>query len=191
VATIREAGDSAVILELEPVIRPDINARAIAIANAMRDDALAGIRDVVSTYRSVAVYFDPLIADLRDVVASLERAAEAPAAFAEGDTIEIPVEYGNQGGPDLADVAAFARKREDEVIALHSGRDYHVFMLGFLPGFAYLGTVDTSIAAPRRPSSSAGRISSSNAFPRRPSPSKPTTPRRRSSTFSPAPSTSP
>ena len=152
VATIREAGDSAVILELEPVIRADINARAIAIANAMRDDALAGIRDVVSTYRSVAVYFDPLIADLRDVVASLERAAEAPAAVAEGDTIEIPVEYGNQGGPDLADVAAFARKREDEVVALHSGRDYHVFMLGFLPGFAYLGTVDTSIAAPRRPS---------------------------------------
>src|SRR6187431_1532937 len=97
VATIREAGDSAVILELEPVIRADINARAIAIANAMRDDALAGIRDVVSTYRSVAVYFDPLIADLRDVVASLERAAEAPAAVAEGDTIEIPVEYGNQG----------------------------------------------------------------------------------------------
>jgi antagonist of KipI len=152
VAAIKEAGDSALVLELEPVIRADVNGRVIAIAGAMRDDALAGVRDVVSTYRSVAVYFDPLIADVRDVMASLERAAAAPPSDAEGHTVEIPVEYGGQGGPDLADVAAFAQKSAAGVIALHAGRDYRVFMLGFLPGFAYLGSVDSSIAAPRRPS---------------------------------------
>ena len=126
---IREAGDSALLLALEPVIRADVNARAIAIANSVRGEAMAGIRDVVSTFRSVAVYFDPLIADVRDVQGRLERAATASATDSEGREVEIPVEYGGHGGPDLADVAAFAGKTDDEVVALHSGRDYRVFML--------------------------------------------------------------
>ena len=151
-AALKEAGDSALLLELEPIIRADVNARAIAIANAVRDDAIAGVRDVVSTFRSVAVYFDPLIADPRDIQTSLEAAAVAPAPPSHGHEIEIPVEYGGHGGPDLDAVAAFAGKSADEVIALHAGRDYRVFMLGFLPGFAYLGPVDEVIAAPRRPS---------------------------------------
>jgi len=75
---IKEAGDSALLLELEPVIDPAVNARAIAIAAAVREDVIPGVRDVIPTYRSVAVHFDPLITDARDVVASLERAADAP-----------------------------------------------------------------------------------------------------------------
>jgi KipI family sensor histidine kinase inhibitor len=152
VAAIKEAGDSALLLELEPVIRIDVNARAIAIAESIRAEAIAGVRDVVSTYRSVAVYFDPLIADVRDIWAGLERATAAPADVSEGQEVEIPVEYGGYGGPDLGEVAEFAGLSEDEVIGLHCGRDYRVFMLGFLPGFGYLGTVDSFIAAPRRPS---------------------------------------
>ena len=77
---IKEAGDSALLLELEPVIDTTVNARAIAIAAAvLADDVIPGVRDVVSTYRSVAVHFDPLVADARDVQASLERAAETPS----------------------------------------------------------------------------------------------------------------
>ena len=149
--TIKEAGDSALLLELDPIVDAQTNARAIAIAAAVRDDVIAGVRDVVSTYRSVAVYFDPLIADIRDVLSSLERAAETDASATIGRTVEIPVEYGGQWGPDLADVAAMARLSTETVIGRHADRDYRVFMLGFLPGFAYLGTVDPSIASPRRP----------------------------------------
>jgi KipI family sensor histidine kinase inhibitor len=151
VAGIKEAGDSALLLELEPVIDAAVNARAIAIATAVRDDLLAGVRDVVPTFRSVAVYFDPLITDARDVQASLERALNAPVTTGEGRLVEIPVEYGGQWGPDLADVASFAGEKTETVVRRHTERQYRVFMLGFLPGFAYLGPVDPSIAAPRRP----------------------------------------
>ena len=151
-AGIKEAGDSALLLELEPVIDAAVNARAIAIAAAVRDDVLAGVRDVVPTYRSVAVYFDPLITDARDVHASFERAMNAPVRTDEGRLVEIPVEYGGQWGPDLSDVAAFAGETTETVIRRHTDREYRVFMLGFLPGFAYLGPVDPSIAAPRRAS---------------------------------------
>ena len=150
-AVIKEAGDSALLLELEPVIDATVNARAIAIAAAVRDDVLAGVRDVVPTYRSVAVYFDPLITDAGDVRASLERATAAPVAGDDGRLVEIPVEYGGQWGPDLAAVAEFAGETPEAVIRRHADRHYRVFMLGFLPGFAYLGPVDPSIAAPRRP----------------------------------------
>jgi antagonist of KipI len=152
VPTIREAGDSALLLELQPVIDEGVNARAITIAAAVRDDVVAGVRDVVSTYRSVAVYFDPLVADIRDVRASLERAVDTPVNAVSGGALEIPVQYGGQWGPDVADVATFGHISIDTVIARHAEREYRVFMLGFLPGFAYLGPVDPAIAAPRRKS---------------------------------------
>ena len=94
--SIKEAGDSALLLELEPVIDAGVNSRAIGIAAAVRDAVIPGIRDVVSTYRSVAVYFDPLVADIRDVQASLERGLEARVPAVHGNLVEIPVEYGGQ-----------------------------------------------------------------------------------------------
>ena len=151
-SAIKEAGDSALLLELEPVIDLTVNARAITIAAAVRDDVIPGIRDVVSTYRSVAVFFDPLITDVRDVRSSFERASSAAVSTSHGREIEIPVDYGGQWGPDLADVAAFGGLSHTDVIDRHSDRAYRVFMLGFLPGFAYLGSVDPSIAAPRKSS---------------------------------------
>jgi KipI family sensor histidine kinase inhibitor len=150
VPAIKEAGDSALLLELEPLIDPGINARAIGIAAAVRDAMIPGVRDVVSTYRSVAVYFDPLIADIRDVQASLERNLQAAVPAVQGSLVEIPVEYGGQWGPDLGEVADFGGLSRETVIKRHCEREYRVFMLGFLPGFAYLGSVDAAIAAPRK-----------------------------------------
>ena len=137
-AVIKDAGDSALLLELEPVIDAAVNERAIAIAAAVRDDALAGVRDVVSTYRSVAVYFDPLIADPRDIHATLKRATETPVAGSEGRLVEIPVEYGGQWGPDLADMAAFANETMETVVRRHTERQYRVFAeeLGAAPWLA-------------------------------------------------------
>lgn len=149
-SVIKEAGDSALLLELEPVVDTGVNARAIAIAAAVRDDVIAGVRDVVSTYRSVAVYFDPLVTDARDVQSSLERAAASPTSPVQGRLLEIPVEYGGQWGPDIGDVASLSGQSAEAVVRRHSEREYRVFMLGFLPGFAYLGPVDPAIAIPRR-----------------------------------------
>jgi KipI family sensor histidine kinase inhibitor len=145
---IREAGDSALLLELDEVIDASVNARAIAIASAVRRASLPGVRDVISAYRSVAVHFDPLLIDVERVREALSRAADS-APGPTGKTVVIPVQYGGDRGPDLRDVAAFAGVTADEIVARHASTDYRVFMLGFLPGFAYMGSVDESIAMPR------------------------------------------
>ena len=83
---IRDAGDSAILLELEPVIDPDVNARAIAIATALSDRALPGVRDVIPTYRSVAVHFDPLACDIDSLRNALREAAASPPVAASGSS---------------------------------------------------------------------------------------------------------
>jgi len=146
------AGDSALIVEFDERIDPDVNARTIACADAIEAAGVAGVRDVVPTYRSVAVYFDPLHTDGDALTACLEReaATSAKAAGSAGTPVRIPVCYGGELGPDLAGVASFAGLPETDVVAVHAGATYRVFMLGFVPGFAYLGIVDPRIAMPRR-----------------------------------------
>ena len=148
---IVSAGDSALVVELDERIDPAINARAIALAESLQAAGIAGVRDVVPTYRSVAVFFDPLRTHYDALVERIERdaARAGPDAVPDREPIRIPVCYGGDLGPDLASVAAFGGVAEDAVIALHSAATYRVFMLGFVPGFAYMGLVDARIAAPR------------------------------------------
>ncbi len=145
------AGDAALVLRLGAGIDPAVNARALAIARELRAIDRQTVRDIVVGYASVTVYFDPLVADEREVADAMRRAATAQAAR-ETDTrlVTVPVVYGGEEGPDLSEVAAHARCREEEVVARHLAREYRVFMLGFLPGFPYMGVVDPSIAMPRR-----------------------------------------
>ncbi len=147
---IRDAGDSALLLEWDEVIDPRVNARAIAAAAEIQRLALPGVRDVVSTYRSVAIFFDPLKAQTDALRDALARVSDAPLEVVKGKTVEVPVVYGGEAGPDVTSVADWAGLSTSEVVERHANVDYRVFMLGFLPGFAYLGSVDDRIAAPRR-----------------------------------------
>ena len=150
-ARVTAAGDSVLIVEFEERIDPVVNARAIAVSDAIQAAQLRGVRDVVPTYRSVAVYFDPLHVDYDRLHALLEHEASQPGPDAPAPRVplRVPVCYGGDLGPDLAAVAAFATMSADEVVRLHAGGVYRVFMLGFVPGFAYMGIVDERIAAPR------------------------------------------
>ena len=145
------AGDSAVIAEFDARIDPVINARAIALADALQRANLPGVRDIVPTYHSVAVYFDPLRTDYDALLQLLQTGAEAKgnATGADRDVIRIPVCYGGEFGPDLEEVAAFAKASAGDVVAIHAAATYRVFMVGFVAGFAYLGTVSERIAMPR------------------------------------------
>jgi inhibitor of KinA len=145
------AGDSAVIVELEEGIDREINRRAVVVAETIQAAGFRGVRDVVPTYRSVAVYFDPLRVDYAALVASLEHEAgrTVEPGPQEAEPARIPVCYGGDLGPDLSDVAAFAGLEEQEVVRVHASATYRVFMLGFVAGFAYMGTVDDRIAMPR------------------------------------------
>jgi KipI family sensor histidine kinase inhibitor len=110
------------------------------------------VRDVAPGYCTIGVHFDPLqtdLAALEQAIKSEYAALERVESVAERTPIEIPVSYGGQDGPDLGVVARHAGCSEAEVIARHSRRTYRVYMLGFVPGFSYMGRVDPSIAAPR------------------------------------------
>jgi inhibitor of KinA len=147
------AGDSAWLIELPERIDAAVNTRAIHIARAV-DAAGLPVTDVVVGYRSVMVYFDPLSAAAAGMEARLREltSSASSADAASGALVNVPVCYDGPYGPDLADLAAFARCSVDEVIELHLAREYRVFVVGFVPGFAYMASVDPRIATPRRES---------------------------------------
>jgi inhibitor of KinA len=146
------AGDAALLVELPPRIDPATNARVVALGRAVRDQCGDTVRDVVVGYCSVTVYFDPLQMDAAWLESEMRALAEGlkGSSTTEGRLIDVPVCYGADCGPDLADVAAFARGSEDEVIALHSGATYRVYLIGFVPGLPYMARVDPRLALPRR-----------------------------------------
>lgn len=155
---IQYLGDAAILVTFGDEFSEAVNDRVMRAAAVLRAHPLATPpTDIVPGISSLAVHFagpSPLDAIAPEIEARLRELAEPPAGAAvEQDRVhEIPVRYGGEHGPDLADVAAFAGISEAEVIARHASPTYRVFMLGFLPGFAYLGQVDPSIAAPRRSS---------------------------------------
>jgi len=144
-------GDSCISMHLGTQIDPVINVRCIALADAVERLGVRGVRDVVPTYNAVTVHFDPRVTDGVRLTHELERlaASDLPLTAFATRTVEIPVQYGGASGPDLGAVAEFAQCSEEDVVRLHAGRPYRVYMLGFLPGFAYMGSVDARIAMPR------------------------------------------
>ena len=124
-----------------------------ALTDLIKDAGLNSGLEVLPTYRSVLVYYDPLVcsySEMFDAVnGAVERLVEPVNVNSSLKIIEIPVVYGGDDGPDLDFVADHAGITEDAVIELHSGTDYRVYMLGFSPGFPYLGGLDERIAAPR------------------------------------------
>ena len=149
---IRQCGDSMLLVELEPAIDPVVNERAILLASKIRARAARGVRDVAPGYCTLGVHFDPIQTDLAALEHAIEvefSSIEAVETIPDRAAVEIPVLYGGDGGPDLKAVADYAGCSEQEVVERHTRRIYRVYMLGFVPGFAYMGRVDGSIAAPR------------------------------------------
>jgi KipI family sensor histidine kinase inhibitor len=149
---VRECGDSMLLVEFEPVIDSAVNERAIALAARVRSRQLRGVRDVAPGYCTVGVHFDPLQIDLpalEGAIADEARVAGETEPRATMAPVEIGVSYGGVEGPDLDEVAAHAGCTAADVIERHAARVYRVYMLGFVPGFAYMGRVDPSIATPR------------------------------------------
>ena len=155
---VRAAGDAALIVRLPEKIDAQVNTWCIALARALRLRFATTVRDIVIGYASVTVHFDPLRVD----TAWLEAEIYAAVRDLENESgpggdlththaiVDVPVNYGGEHGPDLTDVARFAGCSEAEVIDRHSQREYRVYLVGFVPGFAYMAEVDPSIAAPRR-----------------------------------------
>lgn len=146
------AGDSAVIVEFGDSIDMKTNAKVQQLRRSIECAQLGGIVEMVPTYRSLAVYFDPV--EVEYVVPFFERlkilAQKTKGEISEGGlTIVIPVCYGGEFGPDMGNVVNHTGLTEEEIIRRHTAPDYYCYMLGFTPGFSYLGGMDETLATPR------------------------------------------
>lgn len=150
-ARILTAGDSALTVEFGNEISEEINGRVQALDDAIQKAGIPGVVETVPTYRSLLVCYDPCIVRQKALARAIARLADGlgSSSAPAGRIVEIPVCYGGEFGEDLPDVAAHAGLSEEEVVKIHSSRDYLIYMLGFLPGFAYLGGLDARIATPR------------------------------------------
>lgn len=166
-------GDSAVLVKLGEAIDEDTHRKVKRLADHLRLHPLEGMVEAVPAFTSVTVFYDPvrlyavpgtsvrggmagsrlddplpyeqIVRALRLVLEGLEE-----SGCAESEVVEIPVCYGDEFGPDLDEVAERNGLRPDDVIRIHASVDYKVYMIGFAPGFPYLGGMDKRIAAPRR-----------------------------------------
>jgi inhibitor of KinA len=152
-AILRSAGEGGLVVELGDGIDPEVNARVHRLARAVTSRLGERVIEVVPTYRSLLVRHDPVGVSRQALARAIEAlVAELPAASAAkplGRLVHVPACYGGDLGPDLDFVARHAGLEPAEVIALHASATYEVFMLGFTPGFPYLGGLSPRIATPR------------------------------------------
>lgn len=146
-----DLGDGALTLEFGDRIDSALSARVMAARDALAADRLDGITDVVPTWRSLTVHFDPLRLDRQRLADCLRRCADAPAQeSALATRWQIPVCFGGEHGPDLDAVAAATGRSPEDVVANLCATELRVFLLGFLPGFPYLGELPEWLHLPRR-----------------------------------------
>lgn len=151
-ARFRLSGDCALLAEYGDGIDLAINDKVRALTALLKRDLPAGVEAVVPAYRSLSLLYDPLTTDPPRLIELLRRleADYSPSRAGEAKIVAIPVCYGGDFGPDLGVVAAHAGLSEQEVVALHSAVDYPIYMIGFTPGFCYLGGLDSRLRTPRR-----------------------------------------
>ncbi|KAA2241471.1 5-oxoprolinase subunit PxpB [Chitinophaga agrisoli] len=156
--SITPLGDSAIIIEWEQQINPAVNAQVMQAYHRLQALSLPYITDLVPAYASLSVLYDPLLIRSRvkrparawitgEVIKALQHGADVVMEPAR--SLEIPVCYHASLGLDITEMARQKGITEQEIIALHTSQTYTVYMLGFLPGFPYLGKVDGLLATPR------------------------------------------
>jgi len=147
------AGDSALAIEFGDEISEEVNRRVHSLAYAMEKNPLPGLGEAVPTYRSLLIHYDPLCLSCEEVKAFVSNVLQKckEVLLPEPRVVEVPVVYGREFGPDIEFVAEHNGLSLEEVIRLHSGVTYTVYMLGFTPGFTYLGGLPEALATPRLP----------------------------------------
>ena len=154
-------GDSAITLDFGNVIDEEINQYIIALFYQLKEKPLQGMIEAVPAYSSLTIYYDPFLLQkiIREnktscewITEQLEKRIQLPLEQNENkpSVIKIPVCYDKEFGPDLELIANEKDISIDEVIRIHLSKDYRVYMLGFLPGFSYMGQVDEKIEMPRK-----------------------------------------
>ena len=148
---IHTAGDSSVLIQFGNTIDPEINYRISATVQMMREQHIIGVTDIIPAFCSLLINYDPRVISFAEIKERMEGILkmEIKAGAKRKKVYEIPVCYGGAYGPDIQNIADHAGLSVEEVIDIHTSRDYLIYMLGFLPGFTYLGGLDERIHTPR------------------------------------------
>ncbi len=148
---LKPLGDSALLVELGAEINPAINQRVHALNALLHANIIAGIIETIPAYCTLLIHYDPLQLTFDQVTHwALDKLNQLDDSYHRTPRrIEVPVRYGNAFGPDLEAVAASKGISPADVIQIHSAREYTVYMMGFTPGFPYLGTLDERLIMPR------------------------------------------
>jgi len=145
-------GDRSLLVELGDEISPSVNQGVQELFVALDLHKFDGVKELVPSYRSLLVIYDPLFISAPDLERKIDEICQGldPAQLPTPRTVEIPVVYGGSQGPDLESVAQYHHITPQAVIDYHTRPTYRVYMIGFTPGYPYLGEVPTAIATPRR-----------------------------------------
>jgi len=148
---ILPCGDAALTVEFGADVDPAVNARVLGLDAALGSAAVAGVLETIPTYRSLFVQYDPVTTGFAELAERLrELAGTSRPAAASGRVWSVPVVYGGEFGIDLDAVARSHDMDTAELARRHAVAEYRIYMIGFTPGFAYLGGLDPAIATPRR-----------------------------------------
>ena len=142
------AGDSALVAEFGQIIDEQINDQVHGMAQWLLEQPVPGVLEILPTFRSLMIYYDPIRISYGKLVKKLERCPELSGKQADDGKkiLEVPCCY---DGPDLDSMEALTGLPKERIIEIHSSVDYKIYMMGFLPGFVYLGGLDPRICAPR------------------------------------------
>jgi len=145
------AGDTALVVEFGDRIDRRLNARVLALRAQLDEARIEGIVETVPTFRSLMVHYDPLVLPADALVRRIEALASSLRTVEpSGRAWRLPVCYDERLAPDLVDVGARTGLSPSQVVERHSATTYHVYMLGFLPGQAYMGDVAPELSLGRR-----------------------------------------
>jgi inhibitor of KinA len=145
------AGDRALVIEFGDRVDRALSDDVLRLNAIIRAHGLKGVVETVPTFRSLMVHYDPLVTTKADLERAITRLLDREHRPGIAATLwRVPVCYEDEFAPDLAEVARLTGLAADEVVAAHSSTQYHVYMLGFLPGFPYMGDLPKALALPRR-----------------------------------------
>jgi KipI family sensor histidine kinase inhibitor len=145
------SADSAVIVEFGDRIDRAVSDQVLGLAARMRASEIVGVIEVVPTFRSLMVHYDPLRTSAKQLISAIERVLTSKTALDRKRRLwRVPVCYERDFAPDLDDVARATKLTPDEVVALHTATRYHVYMIGFVPGYPYMGDLAERLVLPRR-----------------------------------------